>query len=255
MASSSAGVSIAGSRRRTDAWWSIHRSRKTFFRGVGFGVDPIQFCNVTREYVGADAAQDVWEHAAAGWLRGERDNAEPVGWRDSGKLGGDQCRRRAVVGARALGRRHEMSLCRSSVRRSCTEARITRLDIRVSNRIALPSGLLMSLNFDAYNAFNSNSIRQTNESFGSSWLRPNQNSGPAHLPGSPHSWISRARIVQVGLRWGPTWMLESAPRRSCRVTPPISLPGRASRAPARAFVSSGQYARQVRRRGRGLLGR
>ena len=76
----------------------------TFTRGVGFGVDPVQFCELTMRVRGADADQDVWERPAAVWHRCERDAPEPVGPRDSGELAGDQRRCRAIVGAPAVGR-------------------------------------------------------------------------------------------------------------------------------------------------------
>ena len=69
---------------------------------------------------GADAAQDVREHPAAVWLRGERDLSEPVGPRSPWRTG----RRPTPTSLRRWGAHSRAaraaSSCRSSVRRSCT---------------------------------------------------------------------------------------------------------------------------------------
>ena len=51
------------------------------------------------------------------------------------------------------------------------EARISRVDLRVS-KIVQAGDVRFTLNMDAYNAFNSNSIRRTTNNFGSRWRRP-----------------------------------------------------------------------------------
>ena len=147
--------------------------QETFFRGVGFGVDPIQFCNVTKSM----SAQTQLKMFGSMPLPGGFGVSGTMQNLSGGEILANWAATNADVGpslGRALSGGARNVIVPLVGPEELHEARITRLDIRVSNRIALPSGLLMSLNFDAYNAFNSNSIRQTNESFGSSWLRPNQ---------------------------------------------------------------------------------
>ena len=53
------------------------------------------------------------------------------------------------------------------------EGRTSRLDLRVSKRVAVWSNLRLQLNLDGYNALNSSSILLSNNTFGAQWRRPN----------------------------------------------------------------------------------
>jgi hypothetical protein len=54
------------------------------------------------------------------------------------------------------------------------EARIRRLDLRVTKSVQLPKSARLQLNLDAYNALNSSAIQSINTTYGISWLKPTQ---------------------------------------------------------------------------------
>lgn len=53
-----------------------------------------------------------------------------------------------------------------------TDGRISRLDLRVTKYVNLPSGMRLQGNVDIYNAFNSSSILTIATAYGSRWLQP-----------------------------------------------------------------------------------
>ena len=53
------------------------------------------------------------------------------------------------------------------------DARIRRLDLRVSKAVRLPTRGQVQLNLDAYNVTTANGIRATNASYGPRWLNVN----------------------------------------------------------------------------------
>ena len=147
--------------------------QEIFFRGVGFGVDPIQFCDVTKSYSAQTQLKMFgslplpYDIALSGTYQNLSGPEILANWAATNADVAPSLGRPLTGGARSV----VVPLLGPE---ELHEARITRLDLRVSKRFELPSGFRFALNLDAYNAFNSNSVRETNESWGSSWRRPNQ---------------------------------------------------------------------------------
>ena len=146
--------------------------QKTFFRGVGWGIEPIQFCDVTR----GPAAQTQLKLNGTIPLPGDF-NVSGVYQSLSGPevLANYSATNADVMPS--LGRRLSGG-ARSIVvpllgPQEKFEDRITRLDLRVSKIIRMGQGTRIILNFDAYNAMNSSSIRSPTNAFGYRWRYPN----------------------------------------------------------------------------------
>jgi len=55
---------------------------------------------------------------------------------------------------------------------SMFEARVRRMDLRLSKQFAFASRYNLQLNFDAYNALNNNAVQAVNTTYGVNWLQP-----------------------------------------------------------------------------------
>ena len=142
----------------------------TFTRGVGFGVDPVQFCQITKGF----AAQTQFKMfgsvplpygiGVSGTLQNLSGPEILANWPATNADVIPSLGRPLSGGARSVF----VPLLGPWERR---EARVSRVDLRVS-KIVQAGDVRFTLNMDAYNAFNSNSIRRSGTTFGSRWRRP-----------------------------------------------------------------------------------
>lgn len=146
--------------------------QQNFFRGVGWGVAPIQFCNVKRGFAAQTQLKMFGslplplDFAVSGTFQNLSGPEVLANWAVPNSAIIPSLGRPLSGGARSvvvplLGP-EEMH-----------EARITRVDLRISKIVNATDQIRFTLNLDAYNAFNSSSVREPIHIWGSAWRRPN----------------------------------------------------------------------------------